>query len=73
VLRPGRRARKSADVLFAKDAVFDFLKSADGRALLEAFLRIDDKAIRRCFLRLVEAFAQRAVLGGQQREAIYDL
>jgi transcriptional regulator with XRE-family HTH domain len=35
--------------------VADFLASADGQALLKAFMRINDKGIRRSIVRLVES------------------
>jgi len=36
------------------DVVADFLASADGKALVKAFVRINDKTIRRSIVRLVE-------------------
>jgi len=36
----------------------DFLATADGQALVKAFMRISDKAIRRSIVRLVEAVTE---------------
>ena len=38
--------------------VNDFLASSDGLALLKAFMRIDDSALRRSIVRLVEGITQ---------------
>jgi len=38
--------------------VADFLATADGQALLQAYMRISDKTIRRSIVRLVEAVTE---------------
>jgi transcriptional regulator with XRE-family HTH domain len=47
--------------------VSDFLAAADGQALLKAFMRINDKSVRRSIVRLLEAvIAAKRRLSGEQ-------
>jgi transcriptional regulator with XRE-family HTH domain len=50
---PSRQGRESAEAP-SHAYINDFLASSDGLALAKAFMRIDDKAIRRSIVRLVE-------------------
>jgi transcriptional regulator with XRE-family HTH domain len=55
--QPGANDRARPATL-STDNVDEFLASSDGLALLKAFMEIDDTALRRSVVRLVEGIAQ---------------
>jgi transcriptional regulator with XRE-family HTH domain len=55
---PGSHRHGSGFAEASPSYVNDFLSSSEGLALLKAFMRIDESALRRSIVRLVEGIAQ---------------
>ena len=63
--QPPGRARKSGEVL-SPTYITDFAATADGHALIKAFIQIKEPTLRRSIVHMVEAIVERAPVGTAQ-------